>query len=445
MKKTTKTMFSILLICAFLFNLSGAVIAEEASLRVYNSDLSAPHEVCEGVFFLKSVASTNTQHYYLTDFDYYTVTGGSFADISSQQWRLVDAGNGYYKIISVQTGFYLTARADANEGMLSLSRNPTANEDRQLWKFETTWDDGIEISYRIVSKAYENMCVGLSDTMGFYGHDGLQKEYDIYSPDYFAEWQLVNYQTELTLYYDNAFYTKFINKGMDAETTLIDLIDAVNLVYPKVLGLKFSIYDIDMVDSTPDKCKISNNYQLTEKVMCPANPRVGGNCAIYNQGKLLNNECENCTSRLQIYKDFIYEYPGEIKNASILFTGHRLYDDSGEECNRSFQWYGNGISMQVKHSPNTYYLVAADTLVHEIAHHIGAPDHYHERIQEDGVWVCKGKELCIECNSTSGRPAWCIMGNADLYTASGLINADYDEIFCEGCINDIMNYIRSNF
>ena len=76
--------------------------SETMSTWAFNRDMKAyAGNVCEGLFFIKSRASTNSANYYLTDLDYYSVTGGSFVDTENQQWILDDMGDGYYKIISV--------------------------------------------------------------------------------------------------------------------------------------------------------------------------------------------------------------------------------------------------------------------------------------------------------------------------------------------------------
>lgn len=420
--------------------------SEAMSTWALNRDMKAyGGDLCEGLFFLKSRASTDYVNYYLTDLDYYSVTAGSFTDSENQQWRLINAGNGYYKITSFQTDHCLTAVAGGQEGMLSLENYSDAKSDRQLWKFiATTTNSSVGNTYRIVPKAYENtMCLGISETAGIYGHEGLQKEYNTQT-NFFNEWYLVTYQTDISIFYDMAYDAKFDNVGESAEESLLELVDSVNRVYIKTLGLKFNVYEMEMIESTPDKCKIANNQPLTANFRCPANPSINENCEYYNYNKSINGDCENCTSRLQLYRDFICDYSGAEDNASILVSGHRLYDDNGITCNRSFKWYDYGISLQLYHSPSNYNIEAFSVLVHEIAHHIGAKDHYHEiRYDDKNKPYCVGGEFCFTCNPRTARPTWCIMVNGNL-TPSQLENAGYDEIFCSGCLYDMRFYLRNN-
>ena len=166
--------------------------------------------------------------------------------------------------------------------------------------------------------------------------------------------------------------------------------------------------------------------------MCPANPSsTSPNCAFHNYKLNSDQSCENCTSRLQIYRDFIEEHPGSNTTTSILFTGNKLYNDAGNQCNRSYLWYNHGICIQeLKSNYSEYKLEAFPVIIHEIAHSLGAPDHYHEGDP------CKNEDLCIECNPETGRPTWCIMSDGWLY-------APYDEetLWCDDCYNDVILHL----
>lgn len=80
-------------------------------------------------------------------------------------------------------------------------------------------------------------------------------------------------------------------------------------------------------------------------------------------------------------------------------------------------------------------------LVHEIAHQIGAPDHYHEMItNEDGTSTCRCKELCSKCGSNP-RDSSCIMYSARKFN---LLTCDLNEIFCLECYDDIIEHLKEH-
>ena len=72
-------------------------------------------------------------------------------------------------------------------------------------------------------------------------------------------------------------------------------------------------------------------------------------------------------------------------------------------------------------------------LMHELNHQYGAPDHYHE-ILDDGT--CRSGDICSDCGA-NGRPSSCIMkqGRMDI-TASTVI--------CAACKSDIYAHLEQH-
>ena len=77
---------------------------------------------------------------YLSGFDFYSVLQNQFANVSNidmQKWELRYVSNGYYEIINVSSGYYLTASDSAISGDDVLERPKTTNfSEKQLWKFD---------------------------------------------------------------------------------------------------------------------------------------------------------------------------------------------------------------------------------------------------------------------------------------------------------------------
>lgn len=250
------------------------------------------------------------------------------------------------------------------------------------------------------------------------------------------------YAISLNIYYDQAFNVRHSN----AANLIQQFSVPINNIFIKALNMQVSLNNPMMITSTPDNCKLHRGLSLntsTINAMCPANPsNEFPSCSYYaiNLSNTSNNQiCQDCTSWLQIYRDFIKQYPGTTLIPSVLFTGSKLYNENGIECNRSYMWYNNGVVLQnVASSTAEYFNDVISTFVHELSHIIGAPDHYHY-LGDDNI--CDNKELCIQCTPSSGRSTWCIMdkGKIESYETH-----DYSMMYCEHCKNDILTYLQEN-
>ncbi len=140
-----------------------------------------------------------------------------------------------------------------------------------------------------------------------------------------------------------------------------------------------------------------------------------------------------------MYDDFISKYPGSSRNGivSILWTGNKLFDSNGNEANRSFRWYSNGIFMQNIFESNIYFKSMVSCLVHEMAHIYGAPDHYHEWINEEKT-ICRGGERCKTCHPDTGRNESCLM---NVGWIDNIEVENKNTLFCDECVEDMKEYV----
>lgn len=88
---------------------------------------------------------------------------------------------------------------------------------------------------------------------------------------------------------------------------------------------------------------------------------------------------------------------------------------------------------------DNYYDAMQPVLIHELAHQFGAPDHYHE--EDDGN--CLHGDICSGDHNKSPkkRPAYCIMNDS---WADDITTRDVNQIFCDGCKEDILAYLNEN-
>ena len=86
-----------------------------------------------------------------------------------------------------------------------------------------------------------------------------------------------------------------------------------------------------------------------------------------------------------------------------------------------------------------YHTRMLPVFVHEISHAIGAPDHYHEPIDDEGT--CRSGDICSKCG-TNKRPEFCIMNQGG--NIGNLSEISRDRIYCSWCISDISKHLNDH-
>lgn len=343
---------------------------------------------------------------------------------TTMMWYFEYNGDGYYKIKNFVTGYYLKAPSNNTDGA-SVTES-SYSSTYSLWKLERTADG----YYIIQSKNQYERTTSSPLYLTVNGDNVVQS--NVYDTN---KWVVFPYEFDLTLniYYDQAFNVRY----GDGNSLIKELESEMQNLLWKTANIRLIFNPPLQIASTPDTCKTYRNLTLnltTINEICPANPSLDDpDCAYHNHNLNNDESCENCTSWLQIYRDFIEEYPGS-NTTSILFTGNKLYNNAGQQCNRSYLWYNNGICIQeIQDNYSEYQLEMVPFIMHEIAHSIDAPDHYHEAPEGER---CKNEALCIECHPETGRPTWCLMSDGWLYEP-------YNEEFlwCDDCYNEVMLYL----
>lgn len=242
----------------------------------------------------------------------------------------------------------------------------------------------------------------------------------------------VEFTANICYYYDDAFQIRYSN-GVSSIATMHSNLDSA--LYGQ-LGLRLYKDSTSHYHSSADICK-----------------------GVVNSSNI-NNECTShlptCSDRnSQIYK---IKSSGEFSSIQthVFFFGnkyrsgacsvHTNYSvqnipltstESGCTCsiNRSAR-YQNYILMIDNNETNVYN--SYGTLAHEVAHTIGAKDHYHEMITNaDGTRTCKFKDVCSQCGKNA-RPFECLM-----YTSSypSTVGAD-GNYFCNACKTEILQHLH---
>lgn len=448
----TLSVISILLLFLFFMGIMfGPIASVKADENIGLLASGNNQYVDDGIYYIKNKQTNTYMQIDDNDSGNNFGTDGAFMELwgysgkDQQRWKFTYLNNGYYKIESVISGKALAVKAGKeNVDGEALIQESYSGATRQQWNLEQL-SGGYAIRARS-SDAYRPandwcMCAG-ANAFGITAGLNVEQRRRSVDSDYKDEWIIECDQITITPYYDNAFNVRY------GPSVITELLSRAANVYWRILNLKINFSSPVLITSTPDSCKIHNNGGVdsyTMNNMCPANPsRSSPYCGYYNSNKVNNSDCENCTGWYQIYKDFIKAHPGSSKNASVIFTGNKLYDDNGIDCNRSYNWYDYGLCLQdISASKNDYCTSNMNCIVHELAHFVGAPDHYHEPIQDsNGEWHCRGGDMCNDCsqNPAEIRDGWCMMDEEYPYNVE---TCGADQLFCPKCLVDIRNTIIS--
>ncbi len=157
------------------------------------------------------------------------------------------------------------------------------------------------------------------------------------------------YVINVNNYYDQAFSVRYsFDKGHSE--SIQEANKLANEIFKEVLGIYAINNEPQQIVSLADKCKIESGKGITKS-------SIDEICSEHNI---------KCTDPYEMYDDFISKYPGSSRNGivSILWTGNKLFDSNGNEANRSFRWYSNGIFMQNIFESNIYFKSMVSCLVH---------------------------------------------------------------------------------
>ena len=93
--------------------------------------------------------------------------------------------------------------------------------------------------------------------------------------------------------------------------------------------------------------------------------------------------------------------------------------------------------MQNIFESNIYFKSMVSCLVHEMAHIYGAPDLYHEWINEEKT-ICRGGERCKTCHPDTGRNESCLM---NVGWIDNIEVENKNTLFCDECVEDMKEYV----
>ena len=218
----------------------------------------------------------------------------------------------------------------------------------------------------------------------------------------------VKYEFEIWHYYDRGLKARYTDAvtGIEADQAL------VSEIFYEVFGVSITTKTISEYNSPPDICKgIVSKGNLD--AICNHNPCCSNAHTMYG----IFHDSDDGTKNTQI---------------RVLWSGHRT--EWGENVNRSFYVKDDNDGSHIIMMLNNENTMALNgyVLLHETAHTIGAPDHYHE-IGDDGN--CKNFDICSQCDGPNKRSSYCTMYRKQHYLGSK------KNFFCVDCRADMNAYL----
>lgn len=222
------------------------------------------------------------------------------------------------------------------------------------------------------------------------------------------------YNLDVENYYDYAFSTR-INGDSVAEAFISNVVGVAQDVFGSVFGLRLHETKLQKYSSLTDRCFLNRTPPITDY--------LSAKCQIHTP---------RCTDEGEIYEDFTNIHAGTEYKTTALWTGKELF---GAGANGSYITDSKAISMENLPADDNY-LVAdfADIYVHELAHSVGANDHYH---YGDPLIPC-GNVLCSKCGEQA-RPEACQM-----YSLRLNVVANFEYLFCDDCEAEIASHLANH-
>ena len=389
---------------------------------------------------------------------------GAVTDMQIQCYRFRLFSNGYYTIQNVKSGKYLGVDSTASGS--DLKQYAIYDSDRHYFKLERNASG----TYRIIPKANEGSGLAICGDYGFNGIKNFVCLKETSASNVNFDWVLSETKYEVTIapYFDNAFAQRYGNgNNFVAKGVLNGVFAEVSEFFKREFKVQLKVKEAQSYVSEPDKCRYGRNVSLLDDLPCPKNPGSPSqdhSCPnaeqLHNRilnstvGAAFRNVIGDCTSwgnlAVPFYIDAVLNNTLQSnQDIHILFTGHKLYNDSYKNnpqedsdqgkntfpCNRSYSVeFIKCIVMQEIEDINEIKHVVE----HEISHIFGAIDHYHEGDQltdENGNKIkCEHAPYCSWCcdGGTQCRPLICKMCDS------------YIGMYCRECKQDIINYLGSH-
>ena len=328
----------------------------------------------------------------------------------SQKWIIehVANGQGYVRIKSEYSGKYIGIDSSDNSSI----RQYSTQNNYTLWKFERT-DSG---SLKLLCKALSNTLVLSPPSTS----NGTYLELTTYSndSDYSDEWVLKSNKYSFTIYHyiDDGYEIRFGSTGQDVAE------------YQNICSeILHELFDIE------------STYTVSRYYSC-ADICTGIPATLSNTTTVCTHSNIDHKTRLKIKNDIVSQFNyGNDTTAKIAWTGHVL--ESRSSCSYSSSHI---IVMTIgmvtdennnNKSTDIIRYQRIHTLLHEISHQLGAPDHY---CYDENSSDCNNPTNdCWRCDNNLSSPPVCIMMSRIHDIEDRLSSGNVDTLYCNQCTSSI--------
>lgn len=377
-----------------------------------------PYE--EGTYFIQNKAY---ETYLQIDNDQapnYSASGAGmeaweFDGGTQQKWNLIHVIDGYYKIISEQSNLALTVQADyLNSNAQSLVQQAYSGLASQKWKISET-SRGNYVFRPQSAEAYEDdWCMCISDASNVPNGRPVEQKYCSDDDNLEDEWilSLIKYSFTVNHYVDDGYQIRFSSTGED----VAEYQDICSEILFEVFGIE-STYTISTYCSCADTCTGTPTTLLDTTTAC-------------------THSNINHKTRLNIRDDVVSQFDaGDATTAKIAWTGHVLESRSSSSSSTQHvivmtigmvtDENNNNLPTDTIRDQRIY------TLLHEISHQLGAPDHY---CYDEKSSNCNNPTNdCWRCDNGLSSPPVCIMTSRTYDIEDRLLAGNADTLYCSQC------------
>lgn len=350
---------------------------------------------------------------------------------ASQRWIFTDVGGGYY---SVQTDnsfvpYYLGVVGDSQTLNADIVLRSGTLTDGMKWKIERTANE----AYKLIPKTGEdnNYVLATTTSNATNGAKLIQGAY-VDNNSYRDEWMICEYNYEYTVkyYYDEAYKVRYSSIDSNVENLIRSYHNAMAERFMKLYNIRITA-EFHYCKSLADTCK----EQLYGEV----------------NATTINSACLHLNSHLTTDTIRSSWYSGTNTISAVFFTGHWIEANIGGDSNSlnhsvviipngtvAESIDGDGNKIYTNLSKSEIIRNSTETLMHELAHQLGAPDHYCYNEIDGGSGRCDNPD-CDKCVFDQEDTRICLMGD-DKYCYSLPLN----EWYCNECENIIKNHLSNH-
>jgi len=347
------------------------------------------------------------------------IIGTDYQASDTQRWIINYISEGFYSIKSAEDqNYYLGVENDSSSNNANIVlRNGTLSRGMK-WKIEKT----ARGTYKLISHSGQSSSRALTSSAAPLesGYALTQTTYTN-NDDYSDEWELKEFAFLFTVYnfYDKGYCTRYGETDAISINKIGSYVEAVANRYLELLGLRVITPSVSYYQSAIDSCKGVVSSDNIDLLCLHEDPHT----ILFNGPNSISTHFNNTYSL------------GSNVVTKVYWSCHEIQTNPDlDEYNRSYS-SGRNIYLVSIFSSLERDLYSKGVLMHELNHQIGAPDHYHEIIDEENN-ICRGGDLCYDCG-TNARPESCIMAHSRTdITASTVI--------CDGCKNDIYDHLSGH-